>query len=636
MQAEPRTSSFWHALLVGAITLAVFSPVVRHAFLLWDDDHFICRNPELAHPTVSGLAKFWTHIWSGYNQFTVPVTYTVWWVTARLQPSTGPSGGAPVLFPWTFHALNLVFHAAAAMLVFLILRRLVRSLWAAAAGAIVFALHPLQVEPVAWAANMYTSLSGALALGALLAWMSYADSRDAAMRGTKSGSRTGRFAVFAIGTLCFGLALLSKPSVVLLPLIAGTIDVLVRHRRVRDCATLMIWVLIGAADAVITSHVQTGVRAFHPPLWQRPLVAGDALAFYLGRVALPFGLVPDYSRTPQWVLAHRWVWATAMIPPALLAACFVLRRRAPWLLTGGVVFVLGSLPMLGLVPFDFQGFSTVGDRYVYLSLLGVAITVTLAVEWFSRRILSVFPPPVLRGRGREGACTSDVTSRKPPPCPSPGVPGAGESLARRDAVELIAVALILAMLIPLSRAQLAHWKDTRTLFAYTLDVNPQSDVAHLQLGYLLLTTGTTPAEWNEALAHYQTVAAGRPDDGHIQSDIGLVLLRLGRPGEAIAYFRRARQLDPADPMAAYLLGTASLAAHDRTGAIRAFTQAVHDFPNLTDAELRLADLLADAGNAPAAIGHYHAFLRLHPGSPEALAGLRKFDSRQQQAATDPQ
>src|SRR5579864_6377037 len=242
MHATASRRPLWFSLLIAGLTFAVFAPVLRHAFLFWDDSVFILRNEDLNPPRAEGLARIWGHPLAGYHQFYVPVTYTVWWMVAHVARAAGANGGPSVLVPMPFHALNLAFHVINAVLVFLILRRLIKSDWPAVLGALLFALHPLQADPVSWAANMYTSLS---ALFALLAVWSYLRYSDARAQNVAPRSRANLW--FALATLWFTLALLTKPAIILLPFIVAAIELLLRNRRLRDCSALLAWVVLAIA-----------------------------------------------------------------------------------------------------------------------------------------------------------------------------------------------------------------------------------------------------------------------------------------------------------------------------------------------------------------------------------------------------
>jgi tetratricopeptide (TPR) repeat protein len=398
---------------------------------------------------------------------------------------------------------------------------------------------------------------------------------------------------FAAATVCFILALLSKPSVVLLPLIALTIVVRLQKKALRDCWPLAIWGVIGFVDALLTHHIHKGTNAFQPPVWQRFFVAGDALAFYLVKLFAPFKLIPDYGRQPARVLGQWVTYFVWILPAGALLGCWLVRRRFPWLMCGAAIFVLGVFPMLGLVPFDFQGFSTVADRYLYLSIFGASVVVAFALKCAG--------PLILQSRFRAAAL--------------------GGSLA---------VALVLATVC---RAQISYWQDTGTLFHRTLAVNPHSEVAHLQLGYVLLNRGGQ-ADIEEALGHYRAVLETRPHDPPLLYNIGLALCGLERQPEAIPYLRDACARAPRTPMAYYLLADTLAAMGDKPGALAAVNEAFRRFPKYANTELRLARAMVESGDRAGATQHYQSYLRAHPNSAEARTALSRLQSGQQQAATD--
>lgn len=536
LTSDNRTTShrwaFWLAAMVVLVTFAVYFPVLKHWFVFWDDDFFILKNPDINNPTLSSLAKFWAHPLQGYCQFLVPMNYSVWWALAHVARIPIPTPANAVLIGPAFHALNLSFHLTACVAAFLVLRKLTRNDFASAIGALAFALHPLQAEPVSWAANMYTSLSGCLALLAMLAYLGFGESEH----------RT-RWLRYALGTFLFALALLSKPSVAFLPVAIVLIEVTLRGRRIRECKPLALWLAIGFVDGLLTHHIQTGIQAYVPPVWQRFFIAGDSLTFYLAKTLLPFGLIPDYGRSPQMVLHTSFVWVAWIVPTLIGVLCLARRRTAPWLFCGFGLFVLGVLPMLGFLPFDFQAFSTVADRYAYLSLFGVGLIVAYA-----------------------------------------GAEVAKLQIARHARVAIVGGALALVTFSAfLARQQTDHWQDTGTLFHHTLAINPKSQVAHLQMGYVLMNRGGQ-AELEEALNHYFAVLDDRPADAHLLGNIGLVLGRLHRPSESAAFFNEAWKLAPTDPNLEGALAHAQQAAGDNASAATHFKSLNSRFPNGNSAQ----------------------------------------------------
>jgi hypothetical protein len=576
----PRRGPISVALFIFSVTLLVFAPVVTHSLLRWDDADAIADNVDFKPPAAKALDAIWMHPKTGYHGLYVPLTYTVWWAVAHVAQGDVAPGQGVTLEAAPFHAMNLLFHAGGAMVVFLILRRLVKSDVPAALGALLFALHPLQAEAVSWVSTMYTPLSGLLSLTAALCYLAFSDSAD-------SERPARRWRLYAAATLCFALALLAKPTVIVMPVIVGVIEIVLRRKRVKTCAALLPWVLLGAADAWITRNIHGGAFAYRPELLARPLIATDALAFYMTKLVAPLDLVTDYGRSPLWVLQHRSVWLLSSIPLAVIAIAIFMRRRTPWLTAGVAIFVLGPAAMLGMVPFSFQHFSTVSDRYAYLSLFGAAVIVAYGLR-------------AAQARGWK-----------------PAAP-----------VALAAVAVLAVM----ARAQTHYWHDTETLFAHNLDVIPTSIAANGNLTDSLLSKGE-PESRRIAFARYKLTMAEHPDDAGTRSALAEHFFREGRFRDAALLYREAAQITPDYALLHYMLGRCLMELHERDGAIAAFTRALELTPNYYDTDLRLGDLLANAGRTSEAAVRYQTLLKNHPEAQFVHERLRRLDS---QAGVDPQ
>ena len=226
--------------------------------------------PHLNPPTWAGLRTLWA---APFEDLYSPVVYTVWAALAVL--ARGADG---VLSPWPFHALCLALHAMNTLLVFLLARRLLADPRAAAVGAALFALHPLQVEPVVWVSGLKDVLCGSFCLGALLALA----------RADQEATR-GRRAWFAGATALYVLALLTKPAAVALPVVAlGLERLALRRPRAQVLTTFAIWGLLALPMAWVTGRSQPiAAEGFESPLLGRPVVALDAIGFYLGKLVCP-------------------------------------------------------------------------------------------------------------------------------------------------------------------------------------------------------------------------------------------------------------------------------------------------------------------------------------------------------------
>jgi hypothetical protein len=332
--AENRTRTNLLALFAFIVVgLAVFSPVLNGPFLPWDDREHLELNPLV---TNQNFAEIWTRPYFGLY---IPVTYSVWAVIYRFTSS-----------PSAFHVFNVLLHSLCAWLVFLILKRTSKEKWPPWIGAGLFLLHPLQVEPVAWISGARDLLAGFFGL-LTLHWIA----------GRKSAAS-------------YIAGLLSKPTLAVLP--AG-ICALHRER----WRKLAVFLALGIFFASLAYWIQipelasTGERI---SFWYRPLIAFDSLGFYFSKL-FDMRVSADYGRSPSAVIDHHLYFQTL---PWLILASILFRSASRSLQKYGAFALILLLPVLGLVPFQAQAQSTVADRYVYLSMFGIA---AIASELSERR-----------------------------------------------------------------------------------------------------------------------------------------------------------------------------------------------------------------------------------------------------------
>lgn len=574
------------AAVLAGLVAAVFGFTVGFDFLQWDDVVNVTENPHLATGSAEGLARLWAAPYAGLY---VPATYTWWW-TARVLSRDLGAGEEPD--PHVYHAGNVVLHAVCAWLAFLLLRRLLRSEAGALAGAALFAVHPLQAEVVCWVTGSKDLLAAALSLAALLLHLRFREHGGGRARG-------GAIALFA-------LAVLAKPSAVAVPALAFLVDAVWMRRPWREAAVALVpWAVIAAALFLVTKAQQPDrVLVFDVPWALRPAIALDALAFYLAKVVAPFGLVPDYGRIPEKVLASgaaAWTW---LAPAAAAGLVLRFRRDRRWTVPAAW-FLLALAPVLGLIPFEYQNISTVADRYAYLALLGPALA-------------------------------------------------AGAIVAARPRREVLAgaAALVLAAGFAANR-QAAHWRDTEALFEHTLRLQPRSFSAHHNLGVEMAARGAHP----EAIAHYDEVIRlapwyfrawanrgnareklGDPEAAaadltealrlsptHVAARLNLVrvLESLGRDEEAGEQLALAARMRPDSPEALNSLGVRAYEAGDLETAERNLRRAVKLRPAYPEALNNLANCLVRQGRPNDALPLYREALRLAPDYHSAHLNLGK-------------
>jgi tetratricopeptide (TPR) repeat protein len=576
------------------VFLLVFTPLVifwqahSHEFVLWDDNVNVFENPALRSVTLDNILGFWR---APYAHLYIPCTYTLWALTAALSRWVipQPTGSTPI-DPHFFHSLNLLVHLLSVLVVWRIVRILLgrtmreeqspasgrARIWmecAACSGALLFAVHPLQVEAVAWVTGFKDVLGGCLSFVAIWQYLQYARGGVAvASPGKPARGQVRRTWIpYGFATGAFVLALLAKPTAVVVPVVAWLLDVwgwpqTWRTRR----AAVLAWLVIAMLLGFFTSQVQPATTLlFTVPLWMRPLIAGDAVAFYLYKLVFPVWLGPDYGRAPEVMLPQSWLWFTGLVPWGLAAWLWHKRTRVPWLVAAAGVFVAGLLPVLGFIPFGFQNYSTVADRYVYIAMLGPALALAWGLTQSPRRVLAI-------------GCV-----------------------------------VILGILGIRSAWQTRYWHTTVSLFEHALTVHPGSALAHNNLGLAMANQGRS----TEALHHYTEALRLQPRNAEAHNNLGNVLVSQGQTQEAMQHYAEALRLDPTFAEAHNNLGTALVNQGRSMEAIEHYTAALRFRPSYARAHYNLGNVFNRQGKMQEAIQQYTAALRLQPNFAEAHHNL---------------
>ena len=552
-------------LAMGVVVLAVFARAAAGEFVTWDDNFNLYENPHLNPPTLKGIAHYWFNF--AYGLY-IPLTYTVWGALALVGGHDQQAGG---LNPWVFHGANVLLHAAAALAAFEVLRRLV-SREGAGIGAMLFALHPLQVESVAWAAGMKDVLAGLLGLVAIWQYLDYARAAkgEAAAPApeaadTAAPGRRDAHAHYALATIAFIAAMLAKPSAMVIPAIAFAIDYWLLKRPARRIFLAVgPWLVLSAACAAVARIAQDTTGVEPVPLWARPFVAGDALAFYLYKLLWPLNLSFDYGRLPHVVMENWWFYLTWLAPAVIGVVLWLNRRRRQELFIGGVIFVVALSPVLGLATFQFQYVSTVADHYVYLAMLGVGLAAGAGFELASKRL------------GRS--------------------------------VVMIVFSAVLAGLAARSAMQIGVWKDNVSLFSHAIEVNPASSVAHAGLGVAYNEQGKTV----EAERRLRRAIELNPDGWMARANLASILEGRGETAEAIEQFEAALAImrrmetgaEGAIPEVAYNLARQHAIAGSYDEALACLELALTYLPNepsILAAIEQVKDLKATTSPAPAPV-----------------------------------
>jgi protein O-mannosyl-transferase len=540
------------SLLLVIATLIAYQPAWRGQ-PIWDDSGHLTK-PELR--SLGGLARIWTQL--GATQQYYPLVHSVFWVEQRLWGNSTLG----------YHLVNILLHAFSALLLLRILQELeVPGAWLAAA---IFALHPVQVESVAWISELKNTLSGALYLGAALAYLRF--------------DRTRRRQLYAAALGLFALGLLSKTVIATLP---GALLVVIWWKRGRlsgrqDALVVAPFFLMGMMSGLFTAWVERKFigaqgRAFDFTILERFLIAGRAGWFYLGKLCWPAKLAFIY---PRWSVRQAAWWQYLFPAAALLLLAALWAQRSRWRgPLAGLLFFVGTLfPALGFFNvFSFR-YTFVADHFQYLASLGVITTASAGAA-------------LLLGRWK---------------------------LWRRPAG--IALCLVLlAVLSCLTWRQSRMYADVETLWRTTLNRNPDCALALCNLGSVLLEKGQA----DEAMDHLQKAVEIQPDFALAQNNLGSALLQEGRVNEAIPRFHAALSIPDEDglvyAMAHNNLGWALFQTGQVDVAITHFLKALEILPDYAMAHVNFGAALLQKGQLDEAIAHFERALEIDPDDKRAGA-----------------
>ncbi len=528
MPARESHVSFWRrdwfwALVLSALVFIAYAQVFRAGFI-WDDESHLTRNPCVIGPL--GLKEIWTSAQAVYY----PLVLTTFWA---LHKSVG-------LNPLPYHALNVLLHAASAILLWRVLKLLqVRGAWL---GAALWALHPVMVQSVAWVTELKNTESCLFYLLSIFFFLKWEKQGETAFKPPQRG--TGAFTkvmtargdsrllmLFALSLLFFILAALSKPSVVMLPFVLALCIWWMRARiRWRDPLTVAPFAVIsGLASAWTIWEQKFHARAIGPDwsqtLSERLIIAGRAIWFYLSKLIWPHPLIFIY---PRWDLDPSKLvdyFPLVSVITGLIALWFVRAKWGRALFFAAAYYVISLFPVLGFFSVYFFRYSFVSDHFQYLASMGPLALAGAGMATFAAR---VWETPV----ELQGTAVSQPLR------------------VLRKAPFLGVCAALLVLLGFLTWRQTAEYRDLNTLYTAILKKNPGCWMAHYNLGIALSGQGET----DQAIDHYRQAITLRSDYAEAHYNLGRLLVEQGRLDEAIAHYEKAVEIKPADPEAQNNLG----------------------------------------------------------------------------------
>ncbi|MFN2542925.1 MAG: tetratricopeptide repeat protein [Chthoniobacterales bacterium] len=553
-RALSRARACVYALVLAGVTVCAYQPAWRGGFI-WDDDAYVVNNELLT--AADGLRRIWFSFDSPSQYF--PLVYTTFRVERALW------GLNPTGYHWT----NLILHVANALLLWRLLAKLKVS--GAALAAAFFALHPVQVESVAWITERKNVLMGFFFLLASLGWIAFVDS-----------AQKRRWLFYGLALSCYALALSAKTTACTLP--AALLLALWWQKKSINWQRLLQvapFVLLGLAMGILTiwweRYHQGTSRAIFPFLGpvERVLVASRAGWFYLWKLIWPANLTFIYPRwqiAPADPLSYGWVLACV----GTCALIYLGRQRLGRGVAVAALFFIATLaPVLGFIMLYTFRYTFVADHYQYLACIGpIAL---ISAGWTTLAAATRYSCRLAYGAG-------------------------------------LLVAMVLALL---TWQQSRMYANIEALWRTTLAANPDCWMAHNNLGIVLFQKG----QLDEAISHYRTTLQLQPTFGDAEYNLGNALLGKGEIDQALVHCEKALTLQPNDPDTHVALANALLESGRRDEAIAHYQRALAIRPSYFLAHYGLGRAFLEKGEFRAAIPHCQTAVSIQPNHADAHAVL---------------
>ncbi len=548
--------------VLAAVPILLYMRVCHFAFLNWDDQIYIIDNPWIQSLTVPNLRAILTPGTFELELLYIPVTYLSFMLEIA---AFGLDAGS-------LHLTNVYLHAFNTILIFLMLQRLTRQPFPAFAAALLFAVHPLQVETVAWVMGRKDLLATCFSLMSILIWLRW--------------MKTGSARTFAAVVLCVAAAALAKPTAVVVPVILVFVFWLERRRlELRPCLYVLPSVLVVAAPVLVAESVATmpvdiaTFRLFYVP----GIVCGWLSRFLLLDPPQAYYSLSQANAAANIVLLY-------FAPLALLAlTAVVATRRRWWRLGFGLAFVVvAALPALSILCLMNREYVT-ADRYGYFSLIGMFMILSLPL-------------------GRCGSAVRAVYA---------GI------LVAWAAVAVLA-----------THAQIDVWRNSESLWSHVLQLDPMNPTAHAMLGnhfyqhadtnratyHLRRAVRVFPGQYRayynlgriasesgvdkDAVRYYKRALAANPDFSEAWQNLGAVYSRLGAVDDAVEAYEAAIATAPNSAASWYNLGLVKKSANRLDEAREAFERAIAIDPTDVRARFKLAVVCHQTGRRAAARAAY--------------------------------
>lgn len=561
-----RRDPWIHVALLLAI-LAAYAQVYSFDFVNYDDPDYVAQNLHvragLTAPSVD-----WAFHSTGYANW-LPLSWLSHMLDVELYG----------LNPGRHHLTNVALHALATLLLFGLLLRLTGNRWPSAFVALIFGLHPLHVESVAWIAERKDVLCGLLYILALWAYVLWVE-RPGPLR-------------YAALLILFACGIMAKPMIVTLPFVALLLDYWPLQRLTKKSVLEKVPLFaLSAASSVIAFLVQQHGGAVATlteiPFTLRLENAAVAYVTYIFQFFWPAKLAVFY---PYPAAVPAWEWIAAV---TLLAAITILALRSRPFAVGWLWFLGTLVPVIGLVKIGLQSHA---DRYTYVPLIGLSIALAWGI-------------PALRNSTRYVARASRSMSRSPTKSPRP-------STLEPFRWSTVPLAIWACALCAATFLQVSTWRNSTSLFEHALAVTDGNFLAHNNLGVALRQAGRRA----EALAHFEEALRLQPKYPEAQSNLGEALLVSGRFDEALPHIQEALRLDPSLPEAHINLGAVRNKQGRPDQAEPEYRAALQLKPSSAEAHDGLAVVLTETNRPEDALPHALDAVALNPEDADAHYNL---------------
>ena len=548
LNINPRKQKLIVYIALTVVTLAVFWQVNHYDFINIDDNIYVTGNSHIQSGiTLDGFRWAFS---STYAEFWHPLTWLSLMFDYQLY---GLNAGG-------YHLTNLILHILSALLLFWLFNRMTGTIWRSAFVAVLFALHPLHVESVAWISERKDVLSVFFWMLTLCLYVYYTE---------KPVIKRYLPVVFF-----FACGLMSKPLVVTLPVIMILLDYWPLGRFELRKSDLILWQLrekipffvLSAVFSIITLYAQHKPSQEYLPLGSR--LANDPVSFmiYLEKTFVPNHMAVFYPfsfQLPAWQ-----VWGSVFLLLFISVIVIISMRRLPYLFIGWLWYVITLLPVTGII--QARNFS-MADRYTYLPLIGIAVMLAWGI------------PPLIKNEDM-----------------------------RKKILFPVSIAA-LAIMAVLTWHQCGYWKNSIEICNHALQVTKDNYLAHINLGSALFDEGKT----EEAIAHYSEAISITPNIILSYNKRGIAYAKLGRHQRALEDFNKAISLKPDDAISYNCRGNAYAELGQYQMAIEDYNKTIRLKPDNADAYNNRGTIYAKLGQYQMAIEDFNNAIRLKPDNAAA-------------------